>query len=370
MTCSMNLAFVIKTMDSRGGGAERVLAQVTSSLVDLGHEVTLISFGKSDEPDFYAIDPRIRRIWLNRGNVHSRTTIGETVARARALNQAIRHLRPDVAVGFMLSAYIPLGLALGLTKIPVVASEHNVFSRYHMREAVMLRATVPFYSRVTMISKAVCDSFPRAMARRAQIVPNPVALLQRRADPVGPEQKMLLNAGRLHPQKDQATLIKAFAAIAGSHPAWKLRILGEGPLRGALEALISELGMGTRIEMPGLAADMTEEYLSAQAFVMSSAYEGFGLATAEALSAGIPAIGFADCAGTNELIVDGWNGLLVMGGDRTAALAEGLDRLMRSPDLRRELGANGPASVQQFAISNVVAIWDQLLAKVAHKLPA
>ena len=70
-------------------------------------------------------------------------------------------------------------------------------------------------------------------------------------------------------------------------------------------------------------------YRSAKFLVMSSLYEGFGLVTAEALACGLPVIGFADCEGTNELVLDGRNGRLVdPGADRAEALSVAMRQLI------------------------------------------
>jgi glycosyltransferase involved in cell wall biosynthesis len=97
---------------------------------------------------------------------------------------------------------------------------------------------------------------------------------------------------------------------------------------------------------------------------MPSLYESFGLATAEALAHGLPAVGFADCPGTNELIENEVNGLLVPAGDRVAGLAAALSRLIEDSDLRRRLGQAGPQSVARFSVDTIVAQWEELLRRV------
>ena len=96
-----------------------------------------------------------------------------------------------------------------------------------------------------------------------------------------------------------------------------------------------------------------------------SPYESFGLATAEALAAEVPAVGFADSPGTNEIIQDNVNGLLVSGPDRVEALANGLARLMVDEKLRRKLGKAGPASVAKYGVEPVTDQWEDLLRSIA-----
>lgn len=361
----MKIAFVVKSLDSRGGGAERVLAQISAWLAERGYEITVVTFDHAGTPDFYPIDERINRIWLAAGRPRSRTHLLDAVQRIRAIRREIRKLDPDVVVGFMHSAYVPLAFALTGTSIPLIASEHIVFDHYKPfpLEALSLRVTARRYRRITIISEAVRRTFPKTLASRMVVIPNPISEFPLpRADPVGASRaKILLSVGRLSPQKDHATLLRAFNQIASKHPDWRLRIIGEGILRPSLEALCRELGISDRIDLPGVSHDVESEYRRAQLFVMPSQYESFGLATAEALSAGLPVIGFADCPGTNELISNGLNGLLVNGADRVGALAEGLDKLMSSSALRISLAAAAPDSVERFALEPISRMWEKVL---------
>ena len=97
--------------------------------------------------------------------------------------------------------------------------------------------------------------------------------------------------------------------------------------------------------------------------MISSRYEAFGLVTVEAMSYGLPVIGFLDCPGTNELIKDAEIGILVDDkGDRIGQLAESISQLMGSYQLRRTLGNQGKMFVDvNFSTDQVVSCWEKLL---------
>lgn len=368
----MKLLLAIKAMALAGGGAERVLALVTRALARRGHDVTLASFDRPDEAPFYPLDPAVRHLRLGIGDTARGTGAGEALGRIRALRRLARELRPDVAVGFMHSSYVPLGLALAGTAIPAVGSEHISYEHYRTRrlQAALLRLAPLLLRTITVLSPAVRDGFPSSLRRRMTVVPNPVEVeVGQPADVVGGSQKILLAVGRLEEQKDHIVLIDAFARLAGDFADWRLRIVGEGALRPQLEAQVRRQRLERRVALPGATRAVEAEYGSAQLFAMPSSYESFGLTTAEALAHGLPVVGFADCPGTNELIRDGVNGLLVAGADRAAALAEGLAKLMASPELRRRLGGAGPASIEPFAPERVADIWEALLARIAARAP-
>jgi glycosyltransferase involved in cell wall biosynthesis len=366
----MKLLFAIKSLALAGGGAERVAVEVGAMLARRGHSVTMLTFDAQGYRPFYPLDPALEQAVLGIGDVTRRTRAMEAAHRIRAMRLAAASIRPDVAVGFMHSSYIPLGIALLGTGIPLVASEHISYEHYRGRplEAGLLRLTPRLARTITVLSEAVRAGFPARIRRSMTVVPNPVSPpCQACAEVCGSDEgfKTLLAVGRLEPQKDHAVLIEAFARLAGDFPDWRLRIVGDGMLRRPLDAQIRRLGLEERVELAGVVADIGREYAAAQLFVMPSAYESFGLTTAEALGCGLPVIGFADCPGTNELVQDGMNGLLASGTDRVTALAEALSRLMAAPVLRRELGANGPATVRPFAAERIADLWEALLSRIA-----
>ena len=215
-------------------------------------KITLVGFGSADERDFYQVDEKIQRIWLHAGHSNKRSGPIEIWRRASALRRLVRRLNPDVAVGFMHSAYVPLVLALAGTRIPVVASEHILFDHYRAfpLEALALRVTAPLYERITVISEAIRGSCPNGLASRMEVVPNPVLPADREFGSRERRSNIVLNVGRLFAQKDQRSLIEAFALVAETHPGWTLRIVGEGPFAPMLETLIVQLGLEDRVELP------------------------------------------------------------------------------------------------------------------------
>lgn len=365
----MKLLFVIKTLALPGGGAERVLAEVTKGLAERGHEVVVASFDLIQAADFYCFHRSVRRLRLGIGPSERPSSALAVLKRVAGLRRLLREERPDVVVGFMHSAYVPLALALPGTGVPAVASEHIVPDHYYSRpvDRTLLRFVAARFKSVTAVSEQMKRGFPTAMQRKMVVIPNPVQIGPIETARTGRDVQTLLTVGRLEPQKDHRVLIEAFARIMDDHPAWTLRIVGEGRLRYALEQQVAKLGVGDRVKLPGPTASIDAEYRAADLFVMPSRYESFGIATAEALAHGLAAVGFADCPGTNDLIVDGENGLLVAGPDRAAALAQGLSQLMGSHAERARMGAAGPRCIAAFSPNRIADQWEAMLEAVTVK---
>lgn len=348
-----------------------MLADVTSGLVERGCSVSVITYDSPYASSFYSLHPSINLINLGIGKSAERANMRETLLRVIAIRRIIVQSNPDIVVGFMHSMFIPLGIALAGTNIPLIASEHIVFEHYKNRtiEYLLLQLTPYLTKKTIVISEKVRSGFKPHLKNHMTVIPNPVCIsVESRADVAGLNliRKTILSVGRLSPQKDHKTLIDAYAKLADQFPEWDLRIVGDGNLRSELEAQIKTLKLQERIELVGITQKVSEEYLRAQIFVMPSLYESFGLATAEALAHGLPVVGFADCPGTNELIKHEQNGILVQGANRTACLADGLRRMMDAPDLRRLLGNAGPNSVAEFSKEKVCDRWEVLLQKYAQ----
>ena len=139
----------------------------------------------------------------------------------------------------------------------------------------------------------------------------------------------MIGAGRLRPQKDFATLIRAFARVRASRRV-RLLILGEGPLRGALERLAGEQGVAADVSFTGRVPDAPAWMARAAVFALSSAWEGFGRVLVEALAVGCPVVS-TDCpSGPREILGGGAFGPLVPVGD-DAALAAAIARVLDHP---------------------------------------
>ena len=199
------------------------------------------------------------------------------------------------------------------------------------------------------------------------IIPNPIKDFEiKNSSKKVNKRKIILNIGRLEHQKDQLTLIKAFSKIESSFPDWDLIIIGDGSLKNEIRKEIDFLNLNKRIFLKGFTKKIDSEYIQADVFVVSSLYESFGLVTAEAMSSGLPCIGFADCPGTNELIINERTGLLVKSlGDRSSSLAEGLKRLLADTRYRIKLGKESKKFINtKFSKDEIINSWEKLLYNV------
>jgi glycosyltransferase involved in cell wall biosynthesis len=180
--------------------------------------------------------------------------------------------------------------------------------------------------------------------------------------PLPPGGRVLLAMGRLHPNKDFPTLLRAMARLPGDV---QLALAGDGPERAALEALARELGLAGRVAFLGWRADVGALLASCFALVVPSRVEPLGNVVLEGFSARRPVVATA-ADGPRELIEDRRTGLLVPVGD-DAALAVALDGLLADPARAAAIGAAGRAEFEaRHAEAPVLAAWSLFLEAAAR----
>lgn len=364
----MKLLFAIKSVNGIGGGAERVLTQVTSGLVGRGYRVALLTF---DPPgtSFYPLASGVERFDMACCEPGRSLKLSHFLSSVPEIRRVVRLWKADLVIPFMHSTYVPLVFALCGLRVNLVASEHTEAKHFENRpfQRVLRKVAVKRCVSVTVPSESARQSFVQTDNLDSVVVPNPIDLASFGASISASSDATptILSLGNLRPEKGHSTLISAFAEIASEFPNWRLRIVGEGELREALEEQCIQLGLDERIELVGFSSNVAVEFARARFIVLPSRYESFGLAAVEALASGRPVLAFDDCAGICEVVTHGVDGLLVPGGPdhttRANQLVIGLRELMSDADLVSRLGAAGPAAVERFDLPSVLDRWEEVI---------
>jgi glycosyltransferase involved in cell wall biosynthesis len=183
-----------------------------------------------------------------------------------------------------------------------------------------------------------------------------------------PNDRLIVYAGRLSPEKGVDFLVRAFCRMQPDSSV-KLWLLGEGPQRAQLERLVHECGCRQQVLLTGDVSDVAPYLQSADLFVMPSQFEGQSNAVLEAMACGLPVI-VTDVAGNNELVSHGENGLLVDYGDE-AALDAAMRSLLDNQLQSQALAARAHTYVRerhnlQDAVARYEALYNSLHAEPEH----
>jgi glycosyltransferase involved in cell wall biosynthesis len=180
----------------------------------------------------------------------------------------------------------------------------------------------------------------------------------------GPGTFVVGCAAALRPQKDHATLLRAFRALADSVPDALLALAGTGPLLEETQSLARKLGIGARVRFLGARGDMAQLYHAFDVFALTSLYEGLPLALLEAMACARPAV-VTRAHGNTEVIEEGETALAAPVGD-AEGLAAALLRLCRDRVLAARLGAAARRRVEtHYDEARMMARYEALYAAAA-----
>lgn len=176
----------------------------------------------------------------------------------------------------------------------------------------------------------------------------------------------VLTVGRLWPVKHVEVLVEAVGRLRHRHPGVELVVVGEGPCRAGIEALIHELDAPVRLVGRVDQAALVAAYRSAWVLASASAGEGWGMTVTEAAACATPAV-VADNTGHRHSVVDGVTGLVVSGLD---ALTAALDRVLTDAGLRSRLGRAAHARARDLTWEGTAAAMLDVLVADARRRQA
>jgi len=331
-----DIAFVVSGMGH--GGAERVAANLCNHWVGLGHRVSLIVTFSGRGPAIYPLDPAVAVHYLADEDAKTDHSITSRLRRLHRLRRLLRTLGPTRVYAFMTLVNVAvLAASRGLrTRLIVSERTYPPAQRLGLMLRMARRITYPWADTVVMQTDQGAAWMAKACPpARVVSIPNPLTAELTQAGPTvrpqdvlnAPSKRVLLTAGRLAVEKQFPLMVDAFSLIASERPDWDLVILGEGVERAEIERRAASHGLGSRVHLPGHVGNMADWYACADAFVLTSAREGFPNALMEALASGVPAVSL-DCAtGPRDLIVHGVNGFLTPPSEGARGLAEALRKV-------------------------------------------
>ncbi len=262
------------------------------------------------------------------------------------LRRTLRTGRYDIAHAHGLRAGIDAALAARTLGLPVLLTVHNL-----VRVDVTGVARAPFYRQAEKVavyladrSLAVSEDIARHLRRVAPRAAERVEVLYLGITPqlaparsrsevrtelgLSPNERLIVTASRLSPQKALHVLLEALAQT----DAAVLAVLGEGPLETDLRQTATALGVSQRVRWLGFRHDPADFIAAADVFCLSSVWEGIPLAAQEAILLGTPVVA-TRVGGMPELVSDGVSGRLVPPRDATA-LAKAIAEVTGSDELR------------------------------------
>ena len=345
------------------GGSLRVAAYLARGFTDMGMDVDLIAFTSQGEVETTIVElmgPDIPVHYLGAWDGPRPLDL------VRGFGKLVRRLRarsPDIVVAAANNTALVSSMAVSRARLtrtrlflkttnPIASSRHTGIAK-HLRRWTY-RKIFPRASAVWTLSASESAEMRAAFPKHADIfhdVINPyvtpamlaVSPVSRRSEP----ERFVLAVGRLTGQKRFERLIKAFALVRD--PTVHLKILGEGEQRAALTALVAELGLQDRVEMPGYVTDVAGAFHDALLLVLPSDYEGLPAVVLEAMAANCPVL-CTDCFPAARAILSDAEGCEIIEHPDPATIAAMIDAHL---DLPRPTRLRAVA--ERYSIPNGVA---------------
>ena len=369
MTRSPDVAFFLPS--AGGCGAERVIITIVERLAERGYAVDLL-LGESKAADVDYSLSGVNIIGFDRDRLS---------LCVRPLAKYLRKSEPGAIVStiYISNIIVALSHLASRSNTHLVLRIANTPSEHISSSAprhVIGRRLLPFaYGRADEII-AISSGVKRDLVESFSVPPEKISIVHNPIDLESVNQqasqtadhpwvqsenddlKIILGMGRLTPQKDFTTLIRAFTRVQNRRENTRLIILGNGELRSELDSLTHELGVAELVEFPGYVNNPFPYLANADLFVLSSAWEGFGNVLVEALACGCPVVS-TDCpSGPREILADGEFGQLVPIGDVGAmanAIEVTLDEEVNETKLR--------SRAEDFDVEEIVVQYESLIFK-------
>ena len=366
----MRILFLSTSMGM--GGADSQLLSAARVMIARGHEVVIVSLTPLGPMGLQAraLGIRTESLGMPRGIPDPRGLL--------RLARMTRDWRPDVVHSHMVHANL-LARALRLiAPVPALVSTiHNIYEGGRLRMAGY-RLSNGLVDHMTIVSQAAADRFvveKIVPARLLTVVPNGVDTASIRAVPASEGEALRrslgiegrfawLAVGRFEVAKDYPNMLRAFARVRERHPEAVLLLVGRGSLQPETEALARELGLADAVRFLGVREDVPVVMRAADAYVMSSAWEGMPMVLLEAGAAGLPIVS-TRVGGNHEVVLDHQSGFLVPARDHEA-LGSAMLRLADMPaERRRVMGQRGQEHIERnYGLERVAERWEEIYRDV------
>lgn len=342
-------------------GAEKMLVDMAIGQKRAGHDVTVVSqYARQGNAYDDALEQAgVRVVYFGKPLGLNFPHMAELTRFMKAEHPDVVHTHLHAAIYLVPYYMIDRRCAKVHTVHSIATYEFGFIHRMFQRFAYKFLGEVPV---------SICESVRRTMMEEYGSLKNPPVIYNSivRSDfslpKVPHEHFVFVNVASHTDVKNQAMLLKAFAKAAKGRDGLRLRLVGDGPNRQALEQQAKALGIFDSVEFLGIRNDVPRLLAQSDVFVLSSDTEGMPLSVLEAFAAGLPVLS-TDVSGSRDVVKDGVSGFIVPVGD-DGAMADKMVRFAESKELTEAISAYNREYSKEFDFEVMAGKYTKLYEKL------
>lgn len=359
------IAFYISSL--RKGGAERVFVNLAGYFQEQGYRVVMVTQYQKEEE--YVLPDGIDRVLSEiEEEKMSSSRVVNFLRRLNKLHAIWKEQKPDLVLSCIgKNNFMAVVTTAGTKTKPVVSVVGEAKEEYPGRGMRMLADFLFTHAAGVILQTERSRSFfCGKVGRKAVILPNSLNPDFIRPRYGGEREKKIVSVGRMDANKNHEMQIRAFAALQDKYAGYELVIYGDGELRAHIEETARKLGVADRVSLPGVVPDVAAHIERASLFLLTSYSEGVSNALIEALALGLPVIATdVPSGGTEELMRDGENGLVIPPGD-LEALTAAMDRLLGDRAFADALGREAAGIQEKLSPERVNPMWKAYFEEIIN----
>lgn len=394
----MNILFLLRLWPVYGGG-ETVTLCLANELVKRGYQVSIAYFKESRKTQMPFIDGRVKAIQLDGGDSDEfHCDMKKTHSVRENLLDIVRSSDIDIIINQWWPIDFISDIKQNCPNVKVVKCLHTTFCKLIMDDSNLLRRIakkilkpiysahkkkvavsevrkfLPYVDKYVFLSPAFQREFEVIgkydnLEGKLDSIPNPTVYEHwANKESFAEKENLVLVVGRmLEGCKKITRILKVWHEIEkrGHANSWKLEIVGEGPDLPRYKQMAKKLGL-QNVSFEGYRQPLSY-YRRAKIFLMTSAFEGFGMTLVESLQQGVVPVVMDSFSSLHDIVKDGYNGRIVKEGD-LMGFTKAVTELMENSEKRLDMALSGLESSKLFSVEKVVDRWERLFFSMATEI--
>lgn len=344
------------------GGAQRVMKNLVTYLIDKGYSVVLVNDFDIGNENSFDIPDKVKRVYLRKDNKGN--PISKNIERIVKLRQLVKKEKPDILLSFLGAPNIRSVLAtVGLDVKKIISVRNDPKYEYGKSQISKIAVNLLFryVDGCVFQTEDAKSYFNKKLQCKSRVILNPVDEIFFRTKR-SESCNGIVTVGRLEAQKNHKLLLQAYSnLLKRDKDIEDLYIYGDGSLKGELEEFIYKNRLKNKVHLLGKVSNVAEILSKSKLFILSSDFEGLPNALMEAMASGTPVVS-TDCpCGGPKMLIKGRNTGILVRCDDVKALEEAINGVIYDKEKLKQMSVAVREAAKSFESSKIFKEWEEYL---------